>query len=123
MSLASSEGLAISLRSTAKEIRNLHPLVAVASGSDATANSAGRTIDQQPAPSASIRNSGTTNSGSSQANDTANQSDGPPAAANRQPVSEDIPVPTSSASTSVVANNALHRGGPHHHQLHKHQHL
>lgn len=74
ISLASSEGLSMSLRSTTTEIRNLHQLVSAAEveASEPNANAAG-----------------------------------PSSSASRQPVSEDIPVPSSA----------------HHHHHQKHNHL
>lgn len=78
ISLASSEGLSISLRSTTTEIRNLLPLVTA--GAEGVAGKAA-TDAGQAGPSSS--------------------------SGNRQPVSEDIPVPSSTSQT--------------HHHLHSHQ--
>lgn len=107
MSLASSEGLAISLRSTATEIRNLHPLVATVSQTSAVGGSS-YTVEQPLK--------------SSIGEVAAAGGDALNASTNRQPVSEDIPVPSTSNMQRGGGGGAA---GTHlHHQLHKqHHHL
>lgn len=105
----------MSLRATATEIRNLHPLV-VASNVGATTTPAivvaGAPINQQP---------GTSNS-TVAANEIAAVQEISNSAANRQPVSEDIPVPVASSNPLHIQRSGLHHHHPHH-PLNKHHQL
>lgn len=114
----------MSLRATATEIRNLHPLVVaphVAAAAAATTSTiaavaagSGAPINQQP---------GTSSSSSSNPNESVVvvgvHEIGNNSVTHRQPVSEDIPVPVASSNPLHIQRSGLHHQHPHH-PLNKH---